>query len=405
MAIFKEGSLLQTPDELIVVNNEYFAVYNYTASSGAVMPLVVTIDLPESFVEGAFDQAVEYTLDTFASEYGYAFFPMFNLSDLKVVDPENPKTDVDWLLENVENDLQKKATVFGKRWYLDDEVQQLFAYGSITGQDISPYLETLSWFKDSSPEQRNFIQLVYTNPTEAARIVQENYTALKLQVAQLGISGEGVDDLVRQLSSDIAQGNITTAEAATTISYLIDPYRMAMAGGISALNQDYTGYVEKINATQNGVSDAKNLITQYLGVDAAQSMTDNGVVEQYAAMLRADASQGEGVTTNRDIIIGQLQNAHDKIFPGYAGSQHQLWSAPLYRTFQTITGKSALSNQDKKNVDIISQSVGGDMTLFAGEIRKQYENDPTYQDQVLGAMTGAFKQDVSGVFTGQSLVG
>ena len=61
MAIFKEGSLLQTPDELIVVNNEYFAVYNYTASSGAVMPLVVTIDLPESFAEGAFDQAVEYT--------------------------------------------------------------------------------------------------------------------------------------------------------------------------------------------------------------------------------------------------------------------------------------------------------------------------------------------------------
>jgi len=40
-----------------------------------------------------------------------------------------------------------------------------------------------------------------------------------------------------------------------------------------------------------------------------------------------------------------------------------------------------------------------------GEIRKQYENDPTYQDQVLGAMAGVFKQDVSGVFTGQSLVG
>jgi len=56
-------------------------------------------------------------------------------------------------------------------------------------------------------------------------------------------------------------------------------------------------------------------------------------------------------------------------------------------------------------VDIISQKVGGDMTLFAGEVRKQYENDPTYQDQVLGAMAGVFKQDVSGVFTGQSLVG
>jgi hypothetical protein len=100
-----------------------------------------------------------------------------------------------------------------------------------------------------------------------------------------------------------------------------------------------------------------------------------------------------------------LQTAHDKLFPGYEGSQHSLWSAPLYRTFQTITGKSALSSTDKKNVDVISQKVGGDMTLFAGEIRKQYENDATYQDTVLGSMANVFKQDVSGVFTGQSLVG
>jgi len=43
--------------------------------------------------------------------------------------------------------------------------------------------------------------------------------------------------------------------------------------------------------------------------------------------------------------------------------------------------------------------------LFAGELRKKFEDDPTYQDTVLGAMTGAFKQDISGVFSGQSLVG
>lgn len=405
MAIFKEGSLLQVPDELIFVNERYYAVYNYTTTSGAVMPLVVDVDLPESFAEGALDTAVAYTEQTFADKYGYAFFPMFNLSDLKLLDPENPKTDVDWLLENVENDLQKKATIFGKTWYLDDEVQQLFAYGAITGQDITPYLENLTWFKDHTPEQRDWIQLVYTNPTRAAEIVKDNYTALKLQIAQLGISGEGVDDLVRELSSDIAQGNITTAEAAQTISFLIDPYKLSMAGGVSAMNQDYTGYIDKINPTKSGMSDAKSLVTKYLGVDAAVAFEGNGVIEQYAAMLRADAAQGEGVTTNREVIIEQLQKAHDKLFPNYEGSQHELWSAPLYRTFQSITGKTALSNQDKKNVDIISQKVGGDMTLFAGEIRKQYENDPTYQDQVLGAMAGVFKQDVSGVFTGQSLVG
>ena len=238
-----------------------------------------------------------------------------------------------------------------------------------------------------------------------AKLLKDNYTALKLQITQMGISGEGVDDLVRELASDIAQGNLTTAEAAQTISYLIDPYRLAMAGGASAMNQEYTKYTDRINATQSGIADAKNLVTQYLGLDSAIAFESNGVIEQYAALLRADAAQGEGVTTNRETIINQLQNAHDTMFPNYEGSQHALWSAPLYRTFQTITGKAALSNQDKKNVDIISQKVGGDMTLFAGEIRKTYENDPTYQDKVLGDMTGVFKQDVSGVFTGQSLVG
>lgn len=405
---FIEGSLLQEPDELLSIDNNVYAVYLYTTTSGSVMPLVVNVDLPKSFKEGALDKALQnaYTEESFADKYGYAFFAIKNLSDLKLIDPDNREiSDIDWLLENVENDLENKAKHFGKRWYLDDEVQQLFAYGAITGDDISPYLDQLTWFKDSTPEQRNFIELLYTNPEKAAKLVKDNYTALKLQVAQMGISGEGVDDLVRQLAGDVAQGNITTAEAAMTISYLIDPYKLSMAGGQSAMNQDYIGYIDKINQTHSGISNAKDLVTQYLGVDTAMAFENNGVIEKYAAMLRADASQGEGVTTNLDIIKNQLQDAHDKMFPGYAGSQHSLWSAPLYRTFQTITGKSALSNQDKKNVDIISQKVGGDMTLFAGEIRKQYENDPTYQDQVLGAMAGVFKQDVSGVFTGQSLVG
>ena len=405
MATFIEGSLLQEPDELILVNNEYYAVYNYETTGGSIMPLVVDIDLPESLLDTALNQAIAYTETEFADAYGYAFFPMFNLSDLKLLDPKNPKTDVDWLLENVENDLQKKAKTFGKTWYLDDEVQQLFAYGAITGQDISPYLENLTWFQDHTPEELKFIELVYTNPEKAAKLVQDNYTALKVQVAQMGISGEGVDDLVRELASDIAQGTLTTAQAAQNISYLIDPYRMAMAGGSSALTDGYSSFIERINPTQNGIADAKSLITNYLGVDATEAFTANGVVEKYAALLRADAAQGEGVTANRDTIISQLQTAHDKLFPGYEGSQHSLWSAPLYRTFQTITGKSALSSTDKKNVDVISQKVGGDMTLFAGEIRKQYENDATYQDQVLGSMANVFKQDVSGVFTGQSLVG
>jgi len=404
MAIFKEGSLLQVPDELIIVNGKYYAVYNYVATSGNTMPLVVDVDLPESFAEGALDAAVAYTEQEFADQYGYAFFPMFNLSDLKVIDPESETTDIDWLLENVENDLQKKATIFGKEWYLDDEVQQLFAYGAITGEDISPYLENLTWFKDHNAAQRDWITLVYNNPQKAQEFINDNYIALRTQMNQLGISGSGVDDLTRQLAGDIAQGNIDSAEASQILSYLIDPYKLTMAGGIDALNEDYRGFTDKINPSKNGISSAKDLITKYLGVDAAQEFTKNGIVEQYAAMLRADAETG--TTNNEDIIKEQLQTAHDKLFPQFEGSQHEMWSAPMYSKFLSLTGKTALSNTDKKNVDIISQKTGGDMTLFAGEIRNQYEDDPTYADQVLGAMTTAFgNQDVSGVFTGQSLVG
>lgn len=404
MAIFKEGSLLQVPDELIIVNGKYYAVYNYVATSGNSMPLVVDVDLPESFAEGALDAAVAYTEQTFADQYGYAFFPMFNLSDLKVIDPENQTTDVDWLLENVENDLQKKAKTFGKEWYLDDEVQQLFAYGAITGEDISPYLENLTWFKDHNAAQRDWITLVYNNPQKAQEFINDNYIALRTQMNQLGISGSGVDDLTRQLAGDIAQGNIDSAEASQILSYLIDPYKLTMAGGIDALNEDYRGFTDKINPSKNGIAGAKSLITKYLGVDAAQEFTKNGIVEQYAAMLRADAETG--TKNNEDIIKEQLQTAHDKLFPQFEGSQHEMWSAPMYSKFLSLTGKTALSNTDKKNVDIISQKTGGDMTLFAGEIRNSYEDDPTYADQVLGAMTNAFgSQDVSGVFTGQSLVG
>ena len=171
--MFKEGSLLQVPDELIVVDEQYFAVYNYTTTEGAVMPLIVSVDLPDSFIDGAIDNAVEYTIQTFADEYGYAFLPMFNMSDLKIMDPDNPGTDIDALLENVENDLETKAKYFGKTWLLDNDVQQLFAYGAITGEDISPYLESLQVFQDFNEQERTFKELQYTNPSAANKALKD----------------------------------------------------------------------------------------------------------------------------------------------------------------------------------------------------------------------------------------
>ena len=104
-------------------------------------------------------------------------------------------------------------------------------------------------------------------------------------------------------------------------------------------------------------------------------------------------------------MLDELQAAHDKLFPNYEGSKHSLWSSSLYKTAQNILGKAALSINDKKSIDVLSQSVGGDMTLFAGELRKKFENDPTVQDNTLSGMGGVFNQDISGVFRGQGLVG
>lgn len=403
--MFKEGSLLQVPDELIVVDEQYFAVYNYTTTEGAVMPLIVSVDLPDSFIDGAIDNAVEYTIQTFADEYGYAFLPMFNMSDLKIMDPDNPGTDIDALLENVENDLETKAKYFGKTWLLDNDVQQLFAYGAITGEDISPYLESLQVFQDFNEQERTFKELQYTNPSAANKALKDGYTALKLQAAQLGITGDGVDGLIRDLSFDIVSGRLTTSEGMNQLLYLTDDYRLAMAGGQEVLDDKYKPYLETINKTQTGMGAAKNLISEYLGADVARAFKENGLLEKYAAGLRADAQAGEGVTVNKDKMLDELQAAHDKLFPNYEGSKHSLWSSSLYKTAQNILGKAALSINDKKSIDVLSQSVGGDMTLFAGELRKKFENDPTVQDNTLRGMGGVFNQDISGVFRGQGLVG
>tara|TARA_R100000742_G_C4279016_1_gene102670 strand:+ start:2451 stop:3665 length:1215 start_codon:yes stop_codon:yes gene_type:complete len=403
--MFKEGSLLQQPDELIVVDGEYYAVYNYTTSDGYVMPLVVFVDLQESILESALSSATEYTIESFAQEKGSVFLPLFNLSQVKQMDPDNPKTDIDAILENLENDLERKAKYLGKSWYLDNDVQQLFAYGALTGESITDYLDNLQVFQDYNKNERAWLELQYTNPDKAKQILKDNASALRLQAGQLQITGEGVEDLITQLAADVSSGRLTSDQAALQMAYLVDDYKLQMAGGQDVMDSEYLPFLGRINQTQSGMSAAKSLVTAYLGVDAARAFSDNGLLENYASMLRADASAGEGVTVNENKIKDELQAAHDKLFPNYEGSQHAIWSAPLYKTAQTILGKAALSNADKKEIDILSQEMGGDFSLFAGALRKRYENDPTYQDKVLGDMTGVFKQDVSGIFSGQSLVG
>jgi hypothetical protein len=345
--------------------------------------------------------AREITEEQFQEETGYVLFSIFSLSDLKQETADDPLSNLDAILANVDNDLERKAQKFGSSWYLDDEVQQLFAYGAITGESITPYLEDLSWWKNTTEDERDWIKLVYRDPNKANEIIKDNYQSLLLSLNQLQITGEGADDLIKQLTSDLSSGKFGTGSEASSeinsiVSLLVDSVKRQQSGGLEALPEDYQGYVGRINETKSGEGTAFDLVEKYLGTEAAHSYRESGLLKEYSGLLRADSEAG--TTINADMINEELQKAHDKLYPEFEGSKHQSWSTTLYEDTRAILGKTSLSRGDKKKVDLISQSVGGDRTLIRGAIRKEFEDDPSYQNTVLQNVSRVFGQDQSGVF-------
>lgn len=397
--MFKEGLQLTNADRLIVVDGQYYAIYNYEATSGNTLPIVIAVDTVDALTNPG--NAEVMTEEQFQDQTGHILMPLFNLSQLKLETADDPFSDLDTILANLDEDLEKKAKYYGSPWYLDDEVQKLFAYGAITGESITPYLSELSWWKNTTEHERDWIKLVYRNPEEAKNIISENYKNILLSTNQLQITGEGVDDLLKQLASDASSGKFGSPEQAgiklnEIVSLLFDGVKRQMAGGIEAIHEDYRGYVGRINETKSGEGDAFTKIESYLGLEAAHAYRSSGKLAEYAGLLRADAESG--TNTNAEMINDELQKAHDKLFPNYEGSKHSSWSASIYNTASTILGKTSLSRADKKEMDLISQSVGGDMSLFKAEVRKKYEDDPTYQERVLAGSTMAFNQALSGVY-------
>ena len=108
----------------------------------------------------------------------------------------------------------------------------------------------------------------------------------------MGISGEGVDDLVRRLIRYMHKV-IDYCRKEHKLYLILSIHRLFMAV-VWHMNQNYTKYADRINAMTGGVADAKTLVTQYLGLDSAIAFESNGVIEQYAALLRADGAQGTG---------------------------------------------------------------------------------------------------------------
>jgi len=407
MATFKEGIGLDQADRLIIVDGKYYAIYDYTTIDGNTMPLVIEVDVLDVLANpGA---AIETSIEQFESDTGYIFQPIFMVSQLSKTDPTDETTDLDYILNFTRNQLEKKANVLGKKWFLNDDIQRLFALQAITGEDISEYLEpVLEGY--GTADEREWIELVYRNHDKAEEIVYDNYENLLLSVNQMRITGPGLDSLLKDLAADVSSGKFGTGQAAAAkvneiISYLTDSVKRNMAGGINAVDEEYRKYVGEIDETQSGIAAAYNLVKDYLGEDIAKTYRSNGMLEQYAGLLRADGSAGytEGGGPNETKIINDLQAAHDKIFPGFEGSKHKDWSGPIYEIGSTTLGKDFLTAEEKKQMDLISQKVGGDMNLYEQELRTQFKNDADYQDKVLLGATSVFNQDISGVFVGQGM--
>ena len=407
MATFKEGIGLDQADRLIIVDGKYYAIYDYTTIGGNTMPLVIEVDVLDVLANpGA---AIETSIEQFESDTGYIFQPIFMVSQLSKTDPTDETTDLDYILNFTKNQLEKKANVLGKKWFLNDDVQRLFALQAITGEEVSEYLDPILEGYGTADE-REWIELVYRDPSKAEEIVYDNYENLLLSTNQMRITGPGVDALLKDLAGDVSSGKFGTGQAASSkvneiISYLTDSVKRDMAGGINAIDEEYRQYVGQIDETQSGIAAAYKLVKDYLGEDIAKTYRSNGMLEQYAGLLRADASAGytEGGGANETKLTNDLQAAHDKIFPGFEGSKHSDWSGPIYEIGGTTLGKSFLTVEEKKQMDLIAQKVGGDMNLYEQELRTQFENDADYQDKVLSNSTSVFNQDISAVFVGQGM--
>ena len=182
MATFKEGIGLDQADRLIIVDGKYYAIYDYTTIGGNTMPLVIEVDVLDVLANpGA---AIETSIEQFESDTGYIFQPIFMVSQLSKTDPTDETTDLDYILNFTKNQLEKKANVLGKKWFLNDDVQRLFALQAITGEDVSEYLDPILEGYGTA-EEREWIELVYRDPDKAEEIVYDNYENLLLSIIYL----------------------------------------------------------------------------------------------------------------------------------------------------------------------------------------------------------------------------
>jgi hypothetical protein len=217
----------------------------------------------------------------------------------------------------------------------------------------------------------------------------------------LGLTGSGFNSLSAQLALDVSsgmmiEGDQMSGDKAFEIQRLLsDPYYRSIAGGDEALPESYRKYIDTIEPTKTGELAAENLIIDYVGEDVLSGYAESGVLAKYAGMLRLDAEQK--TNTGKEKIIEELQMAHDKLNPHFAGAKHSTWSAALYNYGFQIT-KQAPNKEFKSYMDRLAKDFKGDYTVIGKQIRNDYIDTPGVQQDVMRGMSSNFKQDLSAAF-------
>lgn len=385
-------------DEVIQVDGQYYGIFNVSGPEYN-LPLVVFIDSMNYFTGGQPPANVQsYTKDEWENANERLFVPVMDYADLQ--DPD----DKSWaeIESSLDRALASQAAIVGN-WIFEDDIVKLYAASALTGEPVSSTdIENTPYYLNTSEQERNWIQLELLAPERAAAQLSQNKENFNVDMTSLGITGSGFNNLSSQLALDVSSGKMIEGDvmdgdkAFEILRLLSDPYYRSISGGDEALPESYRNYIDKINPTKTGEISAENLIVDYVGEDALAGYIESGVFQKYAGMLRLDSEND--TTTGKEQIMQELQAAHDKLNPHFAGAKHSTWSGPLYNYGFGIT-KVAPNKEFKAYMDRLAKDFKGDYTVIGQQIRNDYIDSPGVKNEMLGGMAGQFKQDLSAAFS------
>ncbi len=377
------------PDDLILVDGNYYGVFNVDGDDYS-MPVLVFVDDTSALLEGATPSFVG-TKAEWEEANNRLFVDIMDYSQIK--NPENQTWED--LETSLERNLNRTAAKLGD-WVFDDEIMNLYALSALTGQPVQQAdIENTNYWLTTSQQERNWIQLMALAPEEANQLLFDNKASFNQFLFSQDVTGAGVEGLSTALSTAVSTGKISSGEAANIIKLLSDDVYRQISGGIDTIPPEYQGYLDTINSTRAGELSAEGLIAEYLGINAVQGFRDSGLLDSYAGMLRMDAANESNIMRNK--IIKELQQAHDSMFPHFKGGKHSTWSAPFYQYFTQIT-KISPSMEDKSYIDNMARDFSGDFNAMGTKIRGDYIDTPGVKNDMISNMGRQFEQDLSAAY-------